>query len=371
MRCDMFRGSATPRYIFARSSDDDVRSKAFLRERKRGDEESRAIRRQRHASTRDERHTTHDARRTNDAPNDERRTDAPAVRNRTTRAVSSRDGSRDCMVRSAISSPRLGMDARTLWRARTTALFMSCERDVFGDLESSIIMREVDESMAWERYVVKTTPDFHLPYVARRALGVEASSGKGGGSKRKGCVDTFEEFETEIMQSTAPYLYEASLKSYSTFLSPLNSVIEGVVRCKSVDAESCELSVKLTCSVRITGVGSMIERIMVNKIKSKFELYPKVVELYKEKLREREREMEARRALAERERRSRETIDDDDASDYQSVRSGSHEDDDGNDTPGQQPTAVVPVVALGSDERGIPACCVPSRRRSSSALAAY
>lgn len=263
------------------------------------------------------------------------------------------------------------MDARTLWRARTTALFMSCERDVFGDLESSIIMREVDESGVWERYVVKTTPDFHLPYVARRALGVEASSGKGG-SKRRGCVDTFEEFETEMRQSTAPYLYEASLKSYSTFLSPLNSVIEGVVRCKSVDAESCELSVKLTCSVRITGVGSMIERIMVNKIKSKFESYPKVVELYKDKLREREREMEARRALAERERRSRETIDDDDASDYQSVRSESHKDDCDKDfTPGQQPTAVVPIVPLGSDVRGAPACCVPSRRRSSSALAAY
>jgi len=274
------------------------------------------------------------------------------------------------MVRSAFSSPSLGVDARTLWRARTTALFMSCEREVFGDLESSIIMREVDESGTVERYVVKTTPDFHLPYVARRALGVEASSGKSG-SKRKGFVDTFEEFETEMRQSTAPYLYEASLKSYSTFLSPLNSVIEGVVRCKSVDAESCELSVKLTCSVKITGVGGMIERIMVNKIKSKFELYPKVVELYKEKLREREREMEARRALAERERRSRETIEDDDASDYQSVRSESHEDDDNDSTPGQRLTAVVPVVSLGSDVRGAPACCVPTRCRSSSALAAY
>lgn len=369
MRCDMCRHSATPHYIFARSSDDDVLvPEGVFARTKKGETKSRArfdasVTRRR--TTNDTRRRPNDARRTN-----ERRTDAPAVNERTTRAVSSRDGSRDCMVRSAISSPRLGMDARTLWRARTTALFMSCERDVFGDLESSIIMREVDESRAWERYVVKTTPDFHLPYVARRALGVEASSGKGGGSKRKGCVDTFEEFETEMVQSTAPYLYEASLKSYSTFLSPLNSVIEGVVRCKSVDAESCELSVKLTCSVRITGVGSMIERIMVNKIKSKFELYPKVVELYKEKLREREREREARRALAERERRSRETIDDDDASDYQSVRSESHEDDD-EDTPGQRPTAAVPVIPLGSDVRGTPACCVPSRRRSSSALVAY
>ena len=182
----------------------------------------------------------------------------------------------DGMVKVTFETPTLALRAETLWRARTSAVFMACERAVFGDLDSSLPLYERDRASTRARYVVRTVPNVTLPYLARKALGVGASSGGAG----KGLIETFDDFRVDEEQSTAPYLYEASLTSYSTFLSPKNSTIRGVIRCKSVDGDSCALTLKLECTIKMTGIGSILEKVLTNAIAKKFELYPKVVERY-------------------------------------------------------------------------------------------
>ena len=182
----------------------------------------------------------------------------------------------DDMVKVTFETPTLALRAETLWRARTSAVFMACERAVFGDLDSSLPLYERDKALTRARYVVRTVPNVTLPYLARKALGVGASSGGAG----KGLIETFDDFRVDEEQSTAPYLYEASLTSYSTFLSPKNSTIRGVIRCKSVDGDSCALTLKLECTIKMTGIGSILEKVLTNAIAKKFELYPKVVERY-------------------------------------------------------------------------------------------
>ena len=180
------------------------------------------------------------------------------------------------MVKVTFETPTLALRAETLWRARTSAVFMACERAVFGDLYSSLPLYERDKALTRARYVVRTVPNVTLPYLARKALGIGASSGGAG----KGLIETFDDFRVDEEQSTAPYLYEASLTSYSTFLSPKNSTIRGVIRCKSVDGDSCALTLKLECTIKMTGIGSILEKVLTNAIAKKFELYPKVVERY-------------------------------------------------------------------------------------------
>ena len=180
------------------------------------------------------------------------------------------------MVKVTFETPTLALRAETLWRARTSAVFMACERAVFGDLDSSLPLYERDKALTRARYVVRTVPNVKLPYLARKALGIGASSGGAG----KGLIETFDDFRVDEEQSTAPYLYEASLTSYSTFLSPKNSTIRGVIRCKSVDGDSCALTLKLECTIKMTGIGSILEKVLTNAIAKKFELYPKVVERY-------------------------------------------------------------------------------------------
>jgi len=182
----------------------------------------------------------------------------------------------DDMVKVTFETPTLALRAETLWRARTSAVFMACERAVFGDLDSSLPLYERDKALTRARYVVRTVPNVTLPYLARKALGIGASSGGAG----KGLIETFDDFRVDEEQSTAPYLYEASLTSYSTFLSPKNSTIRGVIRCKSVDGDSCALTLKLECTIKMTGIGSILEKVLTNAIAKKFELYPKVVERY-------------------------------------------------------------------------------------------
>lgn len=182
----------------------------------------------------------------------------------------------DDMVKVTFETPTLALRAETLWRARTSAVFMACERAVFGDLDSSLPLYERDKALTRARYVVRTVPNVKLPYLARKALGIGASSGGAG----KGLIETFDDFRVDEEQSTAPYLYEASLTSYSTFLSPKNSTIRGVIRCKSVDGDSCALTLKLECTIKMTGIGSILEKVLTNAIAKKFELYPKVVERY-------------------------------------------------------------------------------------------
>lgn len=182
----------------------------------------------------------------------------------------------DDMVKVTFETPTLALRAETLWRARTSAVFMACERAVFGDLDSSLPLYERDKALTRARYVVRTVPNVTLPYLARKALGIGASSGGAG----KGLIETFDDFRVDEEQSTAPYLYEASLTSYSTFLSPKNSAIRGVIRCKSVDGDSCALTLKLECTIKMTGIGSILEKVLTNAIAKKFELYPKVVERY-------------------------------------------------------------------------------------------
>ena len=155
-----------------------------------------------------------------------------------------------------VDSPALAVDAATLWRARTTSLFMTCERAVFGDLESSVVLYERcrhDENRA--RCVIRTKLDAKLPYMARRALGVKSS---------RDAVVMYDDVTLEETQSTAPYLFEASSRTYGTFLNPENSVLKGTVLCKSVDDGSM-LSVRLECAVKMTGIGSAIERTIVER----------------------------------------------------------------------------------------------------------
>jgi hypothetical protein len=278
------------------------------------------------------------------------------------------------MVKVSVASPALSLDAATLWHVRTSSLFMSCERAVFGDLNSQLVMYERNATGTRARYVVQTTPDVTLPYVVRRALGVA------GGKATP--VITFDDFEVDEAQSTAPYLFEAALRTYTTFLNPSNSVIKGLVRCKSVDAQSCELSLKLEFAIKtsVSSVGSAVEKQMVSKIKTKFSLYPRVVELYKQKLVEIEMRKESRALDSAPANIHNEDEDEDEFHSVYSVVADV--DDDENEAPNQKQ-----VIAIFSGENTdsnfvqqcgnafphrpytevgpvIP-CCVPLRRRAS------
>jgi hypothetical protein len=225
---------------------------------------------------------------------------------------------------------------------------MTCERAVFGDLESAVVLYERckhDENRA--RCVIRTMPNAKLPYVARRALGVK-SSGSG--------VVTYDDIVLEETQSTAPYLFEASLRSYGTFLNPENSVLRGTVLCKSVDGGSM-LSVRLECAVHMTGIGSAIERTIISGMRTKFALYPRVIDLYKTKLRQieaaRRARVDASASAASRDAR-------DDACEFHSARdSDSERDDDASfaDAANVVDDAIARAFAT--------ACCVPAPRRRS------
>ena len=183
-------------------------------------------------------------------------------------------------TRATIQSPTLDVSAERLWRVRTTELFMSCERDVFGDDESALTLYErVMDDPNRARYVVRTRTRMRMPYAARRALGSLADAR----------VETLDEFETDETPSTAPFLYEATLRSYSNHLNAENSRVEGTVRCKSVDGGArAELTLGLSCDVRASMVGAAIERAMIANVRARFAMYPKVLELYETRVRERE-----------------------------------------------------------------------------------
>ena len=189
-----------------------------------------------------------------------------------------------------VESPALDIEASELWRARTTEDFMACEREVFNDVASAIVLYERRDHEAGAsstaRYVVRTRTRVTMPYLARKALG----------SRSGASVDVFDDYVVDEIQGTAPFLYEACLRSYTTHLSPSNSVIRGVVRCKSVDGGArCELAVRVECSVKASGLfGSAIERAMIGTMREKLHAYPRVVELYK-----------TRRALVETRRAAR------------------------------------------------------------------
>lgn len=262
------------------------------------------------------------------------------------------------MVKATYETPTLALRAETLWKARTSAGFMACERAVFGDLESSIPLYERDTGSTRARYVVRTVPNVTLPYLARKALGAG-----------KGLIETFDDYRVDEEQSTAPYLYEASLTSYSTFLNPKNSTIRGVIRCKSVDGDSCSLSLKLECTIKITGIGSILEKVLTNAIAKKFELYPKVVERYAEVMRveEMEAERRARDARTPETLASADSSSDTEGADFHSVCSdvdtSSASNDDEDDA----------SRSTELEYRTTLSCCVPPRqiisRRSSRAVA--
>lgn len=271
------------------------------------------------------------------------------------------------MVKATFETPTLALRAETLWQARTSALFMSCERAVFGDLESDMPLYERDRTMRRARYVVRTVPNVQLPYLARKALGI------GSSESGKAVIETFDDFEVEEEQSTAPFLYEASLKSYSTFLNPKNSTICGVIRCKSVDGDSCSLSLKLECTIKMSGMGGALEKFLTSAITKKFEMYPKVVERYVEAVRVREMEESRQRAL-----RAAETATDSDG-DFHSVCSdpdrapASFDAESGETTSGE--TTSIDSTKANDRGRSIDpfssteieygvnaACCVPPRQ---------
>ena len=255
------------------------------------------------------------------------------------------------MVKLCVDSPALAVDAATLWRARTTSLFMTCERAVFGDLESSVVLYERcrhDENRA--RCVIRTKLDAKLPYMARRALGVKSS---------RDAVVMYDDVTLEETQSTAPYLFEASSRTYGTFLNPENSVLKGTVLCKSVDDGSM-LSVRLECAVKMTGIGSAIERTIVSGMKTKFALYPKVIELYKAKL----RENEAKRRERDEERAAKASIDAcADACEFHSARDSDSERDDV--APSLADDRVADAKKGDATSPIATGCCVPASRRRS------
>ena len=173
---------------------------------------------------------------------------ARAARRRPSSVVSRDDDDRVARmpVETTVETPTLDIPAETLWRARTTSLFMTCERAVFGDLDSAIVVYERDDADSNRcRYIVRARPNVRVPYVARMALG---ASSDGGG------VTTYDEFIVDETQCTAPHLYEATVRSYSTFLNPHNSRVVGTVRCASVDGETrCALRLRLERASRDGG----------------------------------------------------------------------------------------------------------------------
>jgi len=255
-------------------------------------------------------------------------------------------------VATTVETPTLDIPAETLWRARTTSLFMTCERAVFGDFDSAVVVYERDDVDSNRcRYVVRARPNVRMPYAARMALG--ASSGDGG-------VTTYDEFIVDEHQCTAPHLYEATVRSYSTFLNPHNSRVVGTVRCASVDGETrCALRLRLEARVRATAVGGVIERAMVRRVREKFALYPRVVEMYKAERAKIEARRVARRAREVKTRR------DDDSDSYHSARD---DDDDDDATENDDDDALREIssnarLAIDDDSSSpMSSCCV--RRRS-------
>ena len=252
-------------------------------------------------------------------------------------------------VETTVETPTLDIPAETLWRARTTSLFMTCERAVFGDVDSAVVVYERDDVDSNRcRYVVRARPNVRMPYAARMALG--ASSGDGDG------VTTYDEFIVDEHQCTAPHLYEATVRSYSTFLNPHNSRVVGTVRCASVDGETrCALRLRLEARVRATAVGGIIERTMVRRVREKFALYPRVVEMYKAERAKIEARRVARRAREAKTRR------DDDSDSYHSARDDDDDDDDDDDVLREMSSN----TRLAIDDSSSPtSCCVRRRSRA-------
>lgn len=254
-------------------------------------------------------------------------------------------------VETTVETPTLDIPAETLWRARTTSLFMTCERAVFGDLDSAIVVYERDDADSNRcRYIVRARPNVRVPYVARMALGAASD---GGG------VTTYDEFIVDETQCTAPHLYEATVRSYSTFLNPHNSRVVGTVRCASVDGETrCALRLRLEARVRATAVGGVIERAIVRSVREKFALYSRVVEMYKAKRAKIEARRRARNAREDKTRR------DDDSDSYHSAR----DDESGADAT-ESDASVGALREMSSNARlarevSSSTCCVRRRSRS-------
>lgn len=260
-------------------------------------------------------------------------------------------------VETTVETPTLDIPAETLWRARTTSLFMTCERAVFGDFDSAVVVYERDDVDSNRcRYVVRARPNVRLPYAARMALGASAGDGGDGG------VTTYDEFIVDEHQCTAPHLYEATVRSYSTFLNPHNSRVVGTVRCASVDGETrCALRLRLEARVRATAVGGVIERAMVRRVREKFALYPRVVEMYKAERAKIEARRVARRAREVKTRR------DDDSDSYHSARDDDDELDDAteNDDDALREMASNARLAIDDDSSSpTSSCCVRRRSRA-------
>jgi hypothetical protein len=110
----------------------------------------------------------------------------------------------------------------------------------------------------------------------------------------------------------------------------------------------------------MTGIGSAIERTIASGMKTKFALYPKVVELYKAKL----REIEAKRRERDEEREARARVEASaDACEFHSARDSDSERDDAAPS-----LADDRVIDAKKDAATIPiatGCCVPASRRRS------
>jgi len=250
-------------------------------------------------------------------------------------------------TRATMHTPTLPIAAERLWRARATELFMSCERDVFGDDESLLTLYErFEDEPNTARYVVRTRTRTRMPYAARRALGSRAAAE----------VETLDEYETDAHPGTAPFLYESTWRSYSNHLNAENSRVEGVVRCAAVDGGT-RLTMAMSCDVRASGVGGAIERAIVANVRARFEMYPKVVELYET----RAREMQARAMMRARDA---EAWSDDERASFHSAEDGDASDGETNKCDGgsNASRARVGERARGR-ETSLRACCVPLTKR--------